>query len=255
MLLEIYTMLSASHRFATVICRVAAAAASGLCATVHAGDIDTLQALGQNEFHLFTQDLGAALSYQSLAPASTLGVTGFDLGFAVTGTSLDHQDLYEKASGGSSVPGTLPVPTLRVAKGLPFNIDVGAFYLAVPSSNVKLYGGEVRWAFVEGNAILPALALHGVYSKLTGVDQLDLHNQSVDLSISKGFALFTPYAGIGKVWTRATPVNVPGLGKESIAQNKTFLGVNMNFGLPNLAVEVDKTGGITSYGAKLGFRW
>lgn len=230
-------------------------AAIGLSTPSHAGDINTLEALSQDEFRLLTEDLGATLSYKSLAPASTLGITGFDLSLAVTGTSLDHQGLYEKASGGSSIPGTVPVPTLRVAKGLPFNIDVGAFYLAVPSSNIKLYGGEVRWAFVAGNAVLPAIAVHGVYSKLTGVDQLELNNKSVDISISKGFALFTPYAGIGKVWTNATPVNVPTLNRETITQTKAFVGLNMNFGLPNLALELDNTGGITSYGAKFGLRW
>jgi len=220
-----------------------------------AGDIDTLGALGQNEFHLLTQDLGATLSYKSLAPASTLGVTGFDLSLAVTGTSLDNQAIFEKASGGSSVPTTVPVPTLRVAKGLPFNIDVGAFYMAIPSSNIKLYGGEARWAFVAGNAALPAIAVHGVYSKLTGVDQLELNSRSIDVSISKGFAFFTPYAGIGEVWTNATPVNVPALTREKISQSKAFAGLNMNFGLPNLALELDKTGGIASYGAKFGLRW
>ncbi len=248
-----------AHLRARAIRMLGLLAALGISTPSHAGDINTLEDLAQAEFRLLTEDLGATLSYKSLAPASTLGVTGFDLSLAVTGTSLDRRDLYEKASDGSSIPSTVPVPTLRVAKGLPFNIDVGAFYLAVPSSNIKLYGGEVRWAFVEGNAVLPAIAVHGVYSKLTGVDQLELNNKSVDISISKGFTLFTPYIGIGKVWTNATPVNVPvivsGLTRETITQTKAFVGLNMNFGLPNVALEFDKTGGIASYGAKFGLRW
>lgn len=220
-----------------------------------ASDIDTLQNLGQSEFHSLSKDLGAALSYKSLAPAATLGITGFDLGLAVTGTSLDSLATWKKASGGDSVPSTLPVPTLRIAKGLPLNIDIGAFYLAIPGSNVRLFGGEARWAFIEGGVATPAVSVHGTYSRVTGVDQLDLDTRSLDVSISKGFTIVTPYAGIGQVWTHATPVGVPLLKGESITQTQYFAGVNLNFGLPNVALELDQTGGITSYGAKVGLRW
>lgn len=217
-------------------------------------DLDTLQNLAQGEFHSLTKDMGAALSYKSLAPAEALGITGFDLSLAVTGSKLDSVAIWEKASGGDSIPSTVPVPTLRVAKGLPFNIDIGAFYTAVPSSNIKMYGGEVRWAFIEGSTTVPAVSIHGTYGKVSGVDQLDFNTKSVDISISKGFALLTPYAGVGQVWTEATPKGVP-LRKESITQTKVFAGLNVNFGLPNLAVELDQTGGVTSYGAKFGLRW
>lgn len=230
-------------------------AASLLTSLTHAADIDTLQNLAQGEFHSLSEDLGAALSYKSLNPANALGITGFDLGLAVTGTSLDKAAILSKASGGSSVPSTLPVPTLRLAKGLPLNIDVGAFYLAVPGSNIKLYGAEARWAFIEGGVATPAVSVHGTYSKVTGVDQLDLNSKSVDVSLSKGFTILTPYVGIGEVWTSATPVNVPKLVRENISQTNYFAGLNINFGLPNIAVEVDQTGGITSYGAKFGLRW
>jgi hypothetical protein len=81
----------------------------------------------------------------------------------------------------------------------------------------------------------------------------------VDLSISKGFALFTPYGGIGKVWADSTPKDLPAnpnnLMKESLSLNKYFIGLNMNFVFVNVAIEGDKTGDATTYGAKLGFRF
>lgn len=220
-----------------------------------ASDIDALQNLAQTEFKALSEDLGAALSYKSLAPAAALGVTGFDLSLSVTGTSLDSLAAWEKATNDDSIPSTLPVPMLRVAKGLPFNIDIGAFYLAIPDTNVRLIGGEARWAFIEGGVATPAVALHATYSKVTGVEQLDLTTKSVDVSISKGFTVLTPYAGIGQVWTDATPVGVPQLRGESITQTKYFGGLNFNLGLPNIALEADQTGGITSYGVKFGLRW
>ncbi len=237
---------------------IGAAIASTLISTLtpaHASDIDALQTLGQSEFRGLTEDLGAALSYKSLSPAAALGVTGFDLSLSVTGTSLESLATWGKATGDDSIPSTLPVPMLRIAKGLPFNIDIGAFYLAIPDSNVRLYGGEARWAFIEGGVATPAVSVHGTYSKVTGVDQLGLNTKSVDVSISKGFTVVTPYAGIGQVWTNATPVGVPALKDESITQTKYFGGLNFNLGLPNIALEADQTGGITSYGVKFGLRW
>src|SRR2546426_9047479 len=218
-----------------------------------AGDINQLQILNQDEFHRLSQDLGAALSYKPLTPTAPLGITGFDVGIAVTATSIKNSDVLQKAGAGDH--STLPVPSLRVHKGLPFGVDVGVMVGAVPGTNVRLYGGELRYAVVSGGAATPAIGIRGSYTKLTGVDQLDFDTKGVDLSISKGFLMFTPYGGIGKVWASSTPNGIPALSKESLSLNKVFVGINMNFGLTNLAFEGDRTGKATSYGAKLGFRF
>jgi hypothetical protein len=220
-----------------------------------ASNIDNLKALSQSEFRALSEDLGAALSYKPLTPTTPLGITGFDVGLAVTATKIKNSDLLQKAGAGDH--STLPVPSLRLNKGLPLDIDVGLMAGAVPGTNIRLYGGELRYAFVSGGAALPAIGIRGSYTKLTGVDQLDFNTKGVDLSISKGFLMFTPYAGVGRVWAASTPKDIPppGLSKESFSLNKVFVGFNLNFGLTNLAFEGDRTGKATSYGAKLGFRF
>jgi len=220
-----------------------------------ASNIDNLKALSQSEFRALSEDLGAALSYKPLTPTTPLGITGFDLGLAVTATKIENSALLQKAGAGDH--STLPVPSLRLNKGLPLDIDVGLMVGAVPGTNIRLYGGELRYAIVSGGAALPAIGIRGSYTKLTGVDQLDFNTKGVDLSISKGFLMFTPYAGVGKVWAASTPKDIPppGLSKESFSLNKVFVGFNLNFGLTNLAFEGDRTGKATSYGAKLGFRF
>jgi len=233
---------------------VSAVLAVSSVAAQAANNIDTLGSLAQSEFRNLSEDLGAALSYKALAPAEPLGITGFDVGVEVTSTSLQHSNLFDKASSGSGLS-TLPVPKLHVHKGLPFNVDVGAFYSSIPSTNIKLMGAELRYAFIEGGVAMPAVALRGTYTKLSGVDQLDLNTRGLELTASKGFAMLTPYAGVGKVWTNSTPNNVPVLKEESFAMNKLFVGANLNFGLMNMALEGDKTGDATSYGLKFGFRW
>lgn len=241
-----------SHHAATLCAPIACAA---LCSAAAAGDLNAIQTLTQSEFRRLSEDIGAAVSYKALIPAEPLGVTGFDLGVGINGTRLKHRALWERAAGGDDVPGTLPVAALRLHKGLPFDIDVGAVISGVPDSNVRYYGGELRWAVLPGDAVTPAVAVRAALTRINGVDQLKLKTESLDVSVSKGFALLTPYAGIGQVWVSSTPQGVPLLGRESFTQSKVFAGLNVNFVGTNVVFEVDVTGGTTTYGAKLGFRF
>src|SRR5438876_6303980 len=220
-----------------------------------AGDINNINALSPTQFRELSEDLGAALSYKPLTPTAPLGITGFDLGIAATSTKLQNSSVFATAGGGNH--SSVIVPSLRLNKGLPFGIDVGVMYSSVPSTNIRLVGGELRYAIVPGGVAMPAIGVRGSYTKLTGVDQLDFDTKGVDLSISKGFTIFTPYAGVGKVWVASTPKSIPTSTptKESLSLNKVYVGINMNFGLTNLAFEGDRTGQATSYGVKLGFRF
>lgn len=215
-----------------------------------ANNID-LSLLGsvQSDFKVFSEDLGSALSYKALTPAEPLGITGFDLGLEVTSTKMRNLD---KVTGSSLT--SLIVPKLHAFKGLPLGIDIGAFYSAVPTTNIKLIGGELRYAILEGGVATPAVGVRASMTKLSGVDQLAFSTKGLDVSISKGFAMFTPYAGVGSVWVDSSP-NIAGLAKETFRQNKYFVGGNLNLGLTNLAIEYDKTGSAQSYGAKMGFRF
>ena len=189
-----------------------------------------------------------------MIPAKPLGITGFDIGMEVSATKLKNPGAWDRASSGNA-PTTVYIPKLHVHKGLPAGIDIGAFYSSVPTTNIKIWGGELRYAILEGSLVGPALAVRGSYSKLSGVDQLDFHTTGLELVISKGFALFTPYAGVGRIWTTSAPVGIANLKKEDFGQNKYFVGGNVNFGLGNLALETDKTGDATSYNLKVGFRF
>lgn len=237
--------------------RTSLACAAALCATLFSAsaqadtDFDRLNSLSQSEFKRLASDLVAATSYKAVTPAESLGITGFDLGLEVSFTNLSNSDVWKKS--GADVK-TLPMPKLHVHKGLPFNIDIGASLVAIPDSNIKLVGAEVRYALIEGGVATPALAIRGAVSKLSGVSQLDTSSRSLELVVSKGFLNITPYAGVGKVWGKVTP-NVGLLSRVSPDANKVFAGVNANFGLFNLAAEVDRTGDAQTASVKLGFRW
>ena len=219
-----------------------------------AQDIDRIQVLTQQEFRLLSEDLGGALSYRPQIPTTPLGITGFDIGIAVTGAKLNNEEIFERATS-DDAPSTLPIPTLRAHKGLPFGFDIGLMYAQIPGSDIKYYGGELKYAFVSGNVALPAIGLRGSFTKVSGIEQIDFDTRSLDLSISKGFVVATPYAGIGRVWVNSDPKGTAGLRKEDFELDKFFLGVGLKFGLFNLNLEGDRTGDVSAFSAKVGLRF
>lgn len=246
-------MLNTKHPSWTRI--FTAVAALSLAPASWAGDIDNVDSLLQTEFKDLTADLGAALSYKAIRPAEPMGTLGFDIGFEVSSTSLES-DALETATSGDETSSQLLVPKLHVSKGLPFGFDVGAFYTSVPDSNIGLIGGELSYAIFEGGTISPAVSIRGTYSRLTGVDELDLTTKGLEVSVSKGFAMFTPYAGIGQVWIDSQANTASGLLEdESLTKNKYFLGINFNLGLVNFAAETEQTGDNSSTSAKIGVRF
>jgi hypothetical protein len=233
------------------------AAAVGAGSAQAADNINQVQTLSQQQFRDLTEDLGAALSYKALAPAEPLGITGFDIGLDASSTSLSFGSALQQATGSSSVPSSVIVPRLHVQKGLPFGLDLGLMYTSVPGSNIKLVGGEVKYAFMEGGVALPAVAARLTMTKLSGVDQLDFKTKSIDVSISKGFLMLKPYAGIGRVWVDNTPLGSAAtvLTKESQGLGKVFVGVNVSFAIAAIGLEVDKTGSDRTTSLKLALRW
>jgi hypothetical protein len=220
-----------------------------------AGNIDSIGNLNQAQFKSFSEDISSAISYKPVTPAEPLGILGFDMGIEATQTKLQNPALWTQATSGAFTSSSVVLPKLHAFIGLPFNFDVGAFYSEAPSTNIKVYGGELRYAIIEGGTATPAVAIRGSLTQMTGVDQLSFSTKGLDVSISKGFAIFTPYAGIGEVWSDSTPNGIPTLTKESFNQNKFFVGGNLKFLFMNFALEYDKTGSDQSYSAKLGIRF
>ncbi len=229
--------------------------------TTLASNVGAWTTAGQAGYHSLTEEFGAALSYKPVTPAAPLGITGFDIGIEASSTavSTDAKTAWQNLIPGTTAPTSIIVPKLYVAKGLPFDIDVAAFISAVPSTSITLTGAAISYAIIGGGVALPAVTIRGAMTSLNGIDQLSFATKSLDISISKGFLGFTPYAGVGEVWITSSTTNTyataAGITSESFNQPKVYAGLNINLGLPNFAIEADTTGGISTYSAKLGLRW
>jgi hypothetical protein len=185
-------------------------------------------------------------------------MTGFDVGVGATIIETDTDLPWGIALG--TEKSYLTVPRISLQKGLPFDFDVGGFYATVPGTGIQFFGAEIKYALVEGNVALPAIAIRAATTKLTGIGQLDLDTRSLELTASKGLLNFTPYAGIGKVWGDVTPQKsalsglVP-LSKESPDMVRVFAGLNFSIFLGSLAIEVEKTGDNLGVSTKVGVRF
>ena len=204
--------------------------------------------INQENFRNLSKEAGAAISYKNTAPAEPLGIIGFDAGIEISAIDIKDESTYWNEAFGGDAPSVLLMPKLRVRKGLPFGIDVGAMYSYVPDSNIKLYGVEVSKAILEGTAATPALGIRGTYTRLAGVDDLDLQTAGIDASISKGILFLTPYVGAGAVWInseakgglQAAATNIGGapLDDENIWQPRVFGGVKIS-PLPILSFTIE----------------
>ncbi len=237
-----------SHHLLSVTLAIGSAMVWSAPAT--AGDLTHFSAINQTEFLGLSKDLAAVTSTKAMTPAAPLGISGFDVSASSAMTKIQDGSAWAKVSGSSET--NVMQTKLSVSKGLAGGWDVGAFMSRVPSSNVSMAGVDVKYALVEGNSILPAMALRGSYSRMGGVSDMGLSNTGLDLLISKGFVGFTPYAGVGTVYSSA---KATGLNDEHFTQSKSFVGLSWNVLFANLCAEYERTGQNSTLGLKAGVRF
>jgi hypothetical protein len=224
-----------------------------LCAAspAMAKDVDLSNCSGcQDAFDAIAEDLVATIDYKAAGPSEATGIAGFGLGLVTTYVSVDEDDW--NAVTGSDFSG-IGLVGLQATKGLPFGIDVGAFYSTAPGTNVDVFGGELRYAFLKGSTVTPAVALRVAYVAASGIDDFDLDSTSFDLSVSKGFGPVTPYGGVGYVKGSADPDPAFGLDEAKVDEAKYFAGVRLSLGLFEITPQFSSIAGVTAYTARLGF--
>lgn len=220
----------------------------------YAGDADiTFPASGfiQSEFEDLSRQIGLAVAYKQAAPAETLGLIGFDIGIEVSQAMIDEDESFWSEVS-DDMPGSLYVPKIRVQKGIPFiGMDIGASYAEIPQSDIKLMGAEIKYGLVEGGVATPAISLRGSYSTLDGIDDLDLSTYGLDLSISKGFAMITPYVGVGQTWIKSEYTGTAlTLDSEELSETKYFGGVRVALAILMLTFDVEQAD-ITTYTGRI----
>ncbi len=157
-------------------------------------------AAANDNFRVFANQLGAAISSTDFSPPETLGHSGFNFaaGYSVAKVG-DTQAQYWPRQG---TPGSdaLLMPSVMVRKGLPFSFELGSRFSYITYSRMAAVTLEVKWALNEGFLYLPDLGVRGHGTRLVGTRDFGLTTAGVDVGIGKQFALggvvtLTPYAG------------------------------------------------------------
>ena len=232
--------------------KILLAVAALFAANTHAGDLNQIGTLTQNQFLKLSTDLGAASAYKGVTPAAPLGAVGFDIGAEITQTSIENSAIFRQAGAGDI--SNLYVPKIHVTKGLPGGFDIGAFVSRVSGVGGSLIGLEARYAILDDGLATPALGVRLSGTKLSGVSKLNLSTVAVDAMLSKKLTLITPYIGAGSVRVKSS-ADVAGLRDESFNKSRVFIGINANFLLANIALEAEKMGDNNSVSAKAGIRF
>ncbi len=207
-------------------------------------------ALNQDDFRLLSRDLASGLNYRMLSPRDAepglLQPIQLDWISAPIGTApaLGLDEGLEQPS----------LPKLRLRTELSSGIGLGAFYSTLPEANYELWGAEASYSLLRGGDRQTALAVRGSFSRLSGLEHLSVDTHGVDLLVSGEFNRFSPYAGIGRLWTRSTAGGMD-LEDEAFMAERYFLGASLNFGILTLDLEGDRTGEETSYSIKLDVRF
>ncbi len=206
------------------------AAMAMTAAGARAGDIGFAPGFTPSDLGRMVDTVSDAVVFPNLGPAEPTGIVGFEVLAASGGPRVDTGTRWwTEGTSGDTTAGLLNGTRVIARKGLPLRFDVGAQVGRVLGE--RFWGVEGRWALLEGGVVSPAMALRASRSHLDG--PLDLTVSEVQLVLSKGFAMLTPYAAVGYRRgeghaTFGDPVAV----RHSATEDRATAAVGVRLGLP-----------------------
>lgn len=225
-------------------------AAVAAVAPAHALDFSITNP-NQADFNTVAKDLTAALDYKPIEPVAAGGITGFSVSAFGSYAPVTDSGAWQRLTGEDV--GGIGLVGLSATKGLPLGFDIGGFYAGVPGTDARAYGGQLRYAILRGSAVTPAIAVRGTYTKASGLQDFGYDSYGADITVSKGFVLLTPYAGLGLVHSEVSAAPKDNLDDADRTQAKGFAGVRMSFGLFEATAEYERLGSSNVYNGRLGF--
>jgi hypothetical protein len=216
--------------------------------------------LTQDQWNRFTKQIGAILSFKSLASAETLGKMNFYIGIDDSYTPIDQHDpawINTFTHPGEDCPlgDAISYPTIRARMGISDNVDVGAYWTTAPHSNYGGVGVELKYALQKGSKERPAVAVRASASILTGVPDFDVNVYSLEFMTSKKIAMVIPYVGFRESLSVGTiTTSKVNLHNESVFIPQGYVGVTYSIWKLNLAAEYDISY-VSTFSLSIGFNF
>ena len=199
--------------------------------------------LTQAQWNQFTKQVGAILTFKSLASAETLGKMNFNISIDDSYTPVDQHNLawintFTHPDENCPLGDAITYPTIRAKMGVSDNMDIGAYWTTALDANYGMVGGEFKYKFSQESEKLPAAAVRVHVSILTGVPDYNLNVYGVDLIASKKIVMLTPYIGFRESLAIGTETTSKvNLDKESVLITHVYAGVSYPIWMLNLVAE------------------
>jgi len=194
-------------------------------------------------FHAFHQRFSGDAYHYPRHSAAPLGLVGFDI---YAEASVDR-GFADSAAGdlidGNLTGGAMAIGRVGVRKGLPGGVDLGLAYgQALGATDLKLLSADVQWAMVHGGVLSPAVSFRVTGTgTVGGTGTYELRQYGAEVLVSKGFAMLTPYAGVGVVSSRGRFHGIHvGTLQETDTQGIAYAGLTLSLLVPKITVEVEK---------------
>lgn len=215
--------------------------------------------LTQEQWHRFTRQAGALVTFKALAPATVLGKKGFSIAIDGGYTPVDQHDpawinTFTHPDETCPLGDAISFPALRARFGVSDQVDVGGFWTTAPRANYGLVGAEVQYAFLAEKPGRPAAAARASAVVLTGVPDFAFGVYSVDVLASKRVASVTPYVGVKESYVvgRETTDKVD-LRTERNALTQGFVGLAYSVWQIGVAAEYNVSS-VNTLALALGYR-
>lgn len=188
----------------------------------------SIKPLVSGDVSRLAKDLNNLVSFRQAGPSEPTGLLGFELKPLVNFVDSDNDLVWNNALTGGA-PGNLTAPQLIVTKGLPFKADLSARAGKILDTDMEFMGGFLKYSILEGSMLTPALSIGGGYTKITGASDFDASLYEAQISLSKGIANFTPYAGVSWSRLKLTPAASTGHSEVEDDQVRSFAGFRFSF--------------------------
>jgi len=228
-----------------------------VCSVAFAADDFNLQAgLTQDQFKDLVKEIGLAVTPTPNSPAEPLKTIGFDVALETTVIDIkDGDDHWKNAWDNNDPDGAILAYRVHAQKGFPFGLDLGASITKGANIDFTAITGEAKYAILKGTAVTPALSVKASYTKVFGLEDIDLQTLSAGAYISKGILMFTPYGGVETVFTIASDDSDNDLDNENVAAYRALAGLQFSpFPLLVINGEV-AVGTVAQYSIKAGLRF
>ena len=222
--------------------------------------------LSSHEFKRLTSDLGQAIAFRALSPATPLGLSGFELAVTSTAYRVASGPIWQRAMASSPSADFAShywVPGLRVGKGLPWDMDVGLSLNRLPGFGAQTAGLDWRWALHPGSILMPAIGIRLSASQSLNEQDLRVGSQMLELRGSKGFGPLSVTAAYSVLRSRlrldgglaaALFDNTACHHSSELEANPSF-GLHLNLLVADLSLQWDRHRGGGFWSAALGYRF